>query len=286
MIGREGKTYWVALVGILILAVVLRVGVAVYLGDVVDAPPLLTDQRSYHALGARLAAGHGFSFETGWYPFTPAETPTAHWSFLYSLYAAGCLWAFRCPPPGPASAGRPGQRAAPAVDGLPPGPPAISGPGHSRSGCGGVRGRVRLFRTVRCHLDDRVVLHHRPALDAGAGHGRGRGAIRGQGSGPGVGPGPRHPPAPIHPPLGGRALCLAPLGRLALRPAPPHDPQPLDRNLDLGPLHPALHHPQLCRLRPVPAAQLQRRLCHVLGPASHARHQTFRSSRPRRCRRN
>lgn len=76
------------LAAILAVSVLLRVAVAFYLGNVVDAPPLLTDQRSYHALGARLVAGHGFSFETGWYPFTLPETPTAHWSFLYSLYVA------------------------------------------------------------------------------------------------------------------------------------------------------------------------------------------------------
>ncbi len=50
---------------------------------------MLTDQRSYHALAERLVQGRGFSFATGWYPFTPAETPTAHWSFLYSLFLAG-----------------------------------------------------------------------------------------------------------------------------------------------------------------------------------------------------
>jgi hypothetical protein len=76
------------LVTILAIAVLLRVGVALYLGDIVDAPPLLTDQRSYHALGERLITGHGFSFATGWYPFTPREMPTAHWSFLYSLFVA------------------------------------------------------------------------------------------------------------------------------------------------------------------------------------------------------
>jgi len=76
------------LAAILALSVVLRLAVALYLGDVVDAPPLLTDQRSYHALGARLVAGHGFSFDRNWYPFTPADTPTAHWSFLYSLFVA------------------------------------------------------------------------------------------------------------------------------------------------------------------------------------------------------
>jgi hypothetical protein len=73
---------------ILVASVLVRVGVAFYLGDVVDAPPLLTDQRSYHALGARLLEGHGYSFERPWYPFTPANTPTAHWSFLYPLFVA------------------------------------------------------------------------------------------------------------------------------------------------------------------------------------------------------
>jgi len=77
------------LTAILIMSVLLRVAVAVYLGDVVDAPPLMTDQRSYHFLALRLLGGHGFSFERAWYPFTPAETPTAHWSFLYSLFVAG-----------------------------------------------------------------------------------------------------------------------------------------------------------------------------------------------------
>jgi len=73
---------------ILLVSVLLRVAGALYLGDVVDAPPLLTDQRSYHALGERLVAGKGYTFAENWYPFTPAETPTAHWSFLYPLFVA------------------------------------------------------------------------------------------------------------------------------------------------------------------------------------------------------
>jgi 4-amino-4-deoxy-L-arabinose transferase-like glycosyltransferase len=77
------------LVAILVLSVLLRIAVAVYLGDEVDAPPLLTDQRSYHFLAVRLLGGHGFSFERDWYPFTPADAPTAHWSFLYSFFVAG-----------------------------------------------------------------------------------------------------------------------------------------------------------------------------------------------------
>ena len=83
---------------ILGLSVLLRVGVAFYLGDVVDAPPLLTDQRSYHALGERLITGHGFSFDKGWYPFTPPDTPTAHWSFLYSLFVAAVYSVFGAHP--------------------------------------------------------------------------------------------------------------------------------------------------------------------------------------------
>ena len=74
---------------ILAFSVLIRVGIALYLGDVVDAPLNLTDQRSYHALAVRLVQGYGYSFEVGWYPFTPAGAPTAHWSFLYSLLVAG-----------------------------------------------------------------------------------------------------------------------------------------------------------------------------------------------------
>ena len=77
------------LVVILFISVAARLAVALYLGDVVDAPPLLTDQRSYHALGERLSTGHGFSFAEPWYPFyLPASSPTSHWSFLYSLFVA------------------------------------------------------------------------------------------------------------------------------------------------------------------------------------------------------
>jgi hypothetical protein len=86
------------LVAILAISVLLRVAVALYLGNVVDAPFSLTDQRSYHALGARLVAGHGFSFDTGWYPFTLPDTPTAHWSFLYSLYVAAIYAVFGVQP--------------------------------------------------------------------------------------------------------------------------------------------------------------------------------------------
>jgi hypothetical protein len=78
----------ICLAAVLILAVAFRVGIALYYGNIVDAPSLLTDQRSYHGLGARIVQGHGYTFPNGWYPFTPPDTPTAHWSFLYPLFVA------------------------------------------------------------------------------------------------------------------------------------------------------------------------------------------------------
>ncbi|HSJ52970.1 MAG TPA: hypothetical protein VLC52_04415 [Anaerolineae bacterium] len=81
----SSRQYLLAILG---LSVFLRLAVALYLGDKVDSPELLIDQRSYHWLGARLISGYGFSFDKDWYPFTLAGTPTAHWSFLYSLLVA------------------------------------------------------------------------------------------------------------------------------------------------------------------------------------------------------
>lgn len=74
------------LLAILVVSVLLRVGVALYYGDWV---PARQDDNSYHTLGAQLAKGQGFRFPRSWYPFTPADTPTAHWSFLYSYFVAG-----------------------------------------------------------------------------------------------------------------------------------------------------------------------------------------------------
>jgi 4-amino-4-deoxy-L-arabinose transferase-like glycosyltransferase len=71
------------------LSTVLRVGAALYMGSQVTALPGIHDQISYDALAQRVVGGHGFSFDQPWYPFTPADTPTAHWSFLYTLWLAG-----------------------------------------------------------------------------------------------------------------------------------------------------------------------------------------------------
>lgn len=80
----EQKTGRILLL-ILAVSVILRVGVALYLGD--STPPA-KDETSYSMLAARLADGYGYSFDRAWYPFTPPDTPTAHWSFLYTAFVA------------------------------------------------------------------------------------------------------------------------------------------------------------------------------------------------------
>jgi 4-amino-4-deoxy-L-arabinose transferase-like glycosyltransferase len=59
------------------------------MGDQITVLPGIQDQVSYDALARSLLDGRGYSFTEKWYPFTPAHTPTAHWSFLYPLYLAG-----------------------------------------------------------------------------------------------------------------------------------------------------------------------------------------------------
>jgi hypothetical protein len=73
---------------IMAVAVLLRLVSAVYQGnDVIDLPGVY-DQISYDGLARRVADGHGFSFAQGHWPATRAGEPTAHWSYLYTLYLA------------------------------------------------------------------------------------------------------------------------------------------------------------------------------------------------------
>ena len=62
------RTRRLLLLAILLLAVLLRAGVALTLGDTVPAGK---DEQSYSELAARLATGHGYSFDRPWYPFAP-----------------------------------------------------------------------------------------------------------------------------------------------------------------------------------------------------------------------
>ena len=56
------------------------------MGNTVVELPGIFDQVSYHNLALRVTEGYGFSFGELWWPITPANAPTAHWSFLYTLY--------------------------------------------------------------------------------------------------------------------------------------------------------------------------------------------------------
>lgn len=71
---------------IIVAAVLARVAAALYMGDRVEPLPGIFDQVTYQALAQSLLQGKGYQFAFAWYPFTPAHTPTAHWSFLYPLY--------------------------------------------------------------------------------------------------------------------------------------------------------------------------------------------------------
>ncbi len=76
------------LIAIIAISILLRLAAGVYLGDQVEVLPGTFDQVSYHALALRVLSGQGFSFGELWWPITAANAPTAHWSFLYTLFLA------------------------------------------------------------------------------------------------------------------------------------------------------------------------------------------------------
>ena len=76
------------LVAIVITSLVFRLGSATFQGDTIETLPGVYDQVSYDALAMQVIGGHGFSFAKDWWPATSAGQPTAHWSFLYTLYLA------------------------------------------------------------------------------------------------------------------------------------------------------------------------------------------------------
>lgn len=76
------------LVVVIAISILVRIAAALYLGDTTSPLPGIADQVSYHNLAVRVAGGHGFSFDSPWWPATGANQPTGHWSFLYVLYLA------------------------------------------------------------------------------------------------------------------------------------------------------------------------------------------------------
>lgn len=83
-----GRTTF-ALAAILAISVVLRVGVALVLGNTLEETRGGTyDQVSYDALAQRVVDGYGFSFAVDWWPYAKGNQPTAFWSYLYTLFLA------------------------------------------------------------------------------------------------------------------------------------------------------------------------------------------------------
>jgi len=86
------------LTGIIAVSVLLRVIGALWQGNSVTDLPGIYDQLSYHGLAQRVANGYGFSFAEGHWPATPAGEPTAHWSYIYTLYLSVLYFLFGVQP--------------------------------------------------------------------------------------------------------------------------------------------------------------------------------------------
>lgn len=82
------------LVFIIFTAIILRVVTAFLLGNEVTQLPGIYDQISYDRLAQRVSQGYGFSFAEEHWPITRPNEPTAHWSFLYTLYLTAIYGVF------------------------------------------------------------------------------------------------------------------------------------------------------------------------------------------------
>jgi hypothetical protein len=74
------------LISIVFLALLLRLASAAYQGNQITDLPGIFDQISYDGLAQRVVGGSGFSFAQDHWPATRGGEPTAHWSYLYTLY--------------------------------------------------------------------------------------------------------------------------------------------------------------------------------------------------------
>ncbi len=71
---------------IILASLLARLVTSLLLGDSVIELPGIFDQISYNKLAVRVLDGFGFTFDQDWWPITKAGAPTAHWSYLYTLY--------------------------------------------------------------------------------------------------------------------------------------------------------------------------------------------------------
>ena len=86
----QDKRLLISLLILICMSLLLRVGTAFFLGDSIEEIRGGTfDQYFYDSLAIRVIEGHGFTFDQFSWPFTRAGEPTAHWSYLYTLFLAG-----------------------------------------------------------------------------------------------------------------------------------------------------------------------------------------------------
>ncbi|MCL4507641.1 MAG: glycosyltransferase family 39 protein [Chloroflexi bacterium] len=90
----SGRRSLYALLAILAVSVLLRFGAVAVMGDQVEALPGIADQQSYDMLAKRVLGGYGFTVAQDWWPMTRAGEPTAHWSYLYTLYLSAVYLGF------------------------------------------------------------------------------------------------------------------------------------------------------------------------------------------------
>ena len=83
---------------ILLASLALRLAAVAVMGNRVEGLPGIVDQISYHTLAQRVLSGHGFTMPTDWWPVTRANEPTAHWSYLYTLYLTAVYAVFGVKP--------------------------------------------------------------------------------------------------------------------------------------------------------------------------------------------
>jgi 4-amino-4-deoxy-L-arabinose transferase-like glycosyltransferase len=86
---RKNAFFW-----ILILALMVRVLAALYLGNAVSGLSGAQDEVSYSMLGQRYALGYGLTFPSGWYPWIKANAPQSYYSAMMSLYLAAIYTIF------------------------------------------------------------------------------------------------------------------------------------------------------------------------------------------------
>ena len=79
---REDKTLWF----ILLLALAMRVGGALFLGNDLSGLSGAHDEIPYSMLGHRVSTGHGLTFPVQTYPWIPPDHPQSYYSATISLF--------------------------------------------------------------------------------------------------------------------------------------------------------------------------------------------------------